>query len=501
MPRARTVPDRTMPPLARMLAAASAIAVGVSATSCRSASSTDPRMLSEWVHALYGAIRVERLSPPVASRTMAYAMSALYAGLSVGSDALEPLSAVLPGAPQLPSREGERYDATIVAVSAERTVLDSIMSEALPTTHSALHRLADSLVAARVALGVDDSVSARSRELGQRIGLSIMQWANADGFRETRGRAYAPPAGDGLWINDAPASTFATQSTSAMSEIVMLDNPANQQRTANASDRALILSRPKSSSVKSMPAVNISGASEPYWRELRPFVLTRWNECEISPPPRFSTDTASVIYANARAVQERQRTLTPEERTTAYFWADNAGESGTPVGHWLSIASQAVSERGLPPEDAARLLLAAAVAQADAFIASWGYKYEHNLLRPRTYIRRVIDSTWEPLISTPPFPEYPSGHSTQSASAAAAIAGLIGDRPFSDSTSVSIGHGVRAFPSFTAASEEAGLSRVLAGIHYPIGNEQGLALGRCIGARVVARFGASPAGRSSKGAR
>jgi membrane-associated phospholipid phosphatase len=128
------------------------------------------------------------------------------------------------------------------------------------------------------------------------------------------------------------------------------------------------------------------------------------------------------------------------------------------------------------------------VAQADGFIASWGYKYKLNSIRPRTYIRRMIDSTWEPLIPTPPFPEYPSGHSTQSSAAATAITAMLGDVAFDDSTGLSIGHAVRRFPSFRAAADEAGLSRIYGGIHFPAGNTGGRALGQCIGGKVVERL-------------
>jgi hypothetical protein len=99
-----------------------------------------------------------------------------------------------------------------------------------------------------------------------------------------------------------------------------------------------------------------------------------------------------------------------------------------------------------------------------------------------------MDSTWEPLIPTPPFPEYPSGHSTQSAAAATVLTALIGAVPFDDSTSISIGHSVRHFDSFNAAADEAGISRIYGGIHFPSGNTNGKALGRCIGEKVVERF-------------
>lgn len=456
---------------------------------CRRQADADPRMVSEWVHSLYGAIRVERLSPPVASRVAAYAATALYAGIGAVHTELAPLDGKLNGIPALP-RAGDpsRYDATLVAVAAERVVLDSLFREGLPTTRSALTRLADSLVQGRRAAGVAAEVQERSDSLGRQIGVAIVGWANTDGFTGTR-RPYVPPVGDGLWFNDSPANVYTTQNMSGASEFVALDNPANARRSTNTSDRGLIMSRPKGANA-TLPAVNMAGATEPYWGEVRPFVQATWNSCPIPAPPAYSTDTASALYRNARVVYDTKTTLTDEQKAIALYWADNAGETGTPVGHWLSIASQLISERRLGITDAVRLVLATSLSQGDAFIAAWGYKYQYNLLRPRTYIRRVIDSTWEPQISTPPFPEHPAGHSTQSTAAATVITAFLGAAPFSDSTSVSLGHAVRRFPSFLAASDEAGMSRIYGGIHFLSGDESGKILGRCIGARVAEVLGA-----------
>jgi hypothetical protein len=456
---------------------------------CANAPAADPRMVSAWMQTLYGAIRVERVSPPVASRLMGYATSALYSGLAVSTPGMPPLSGVINGLQALPQPvSGEQYDATLTAVAAERVVLDSLLREALPTTRAAVGRLADSLERARMSLGIAAETGVASKDLGRRIGLAIVAWSRSDGFDSTRGRKYLPPSGVGLWINDAPGSIYAAQNQSGVSSFVALDNPANVLQNGNASDRSLILNRPKRAGLATLPPVNMSGASEPYWAQVRPFVLESWDACSVPGPPPFSTDTGSPFYKEAEEVRSAQSKLTPEQRTTAFYWADNAGESGTPVGHWISIAAQIVSERHLSAADAARLMVMTAAAQADAFIASWGYKYRYNLTRPRTYIRATIDSTWEPLIPTPPFPEYPSGHSTQSAAAAAVLTAVVGDAPFDDSTSVSIGHSVRRFPSFNAAAEEAGMSRIFAGIHFPSGNVDGRTLGYCIGGKVVERF-------------
>lgn len=456
-------------------------------TSCRPKSDVDPMMMAEWVHSLYGTIRVERLSPPVASRITAYAASALYAGMAAVRPTLKPLNGVLATLPPLPiAPNASVFDATVVAVAAERFVLDSLLTEALPTTRAQLARLADSLVQDRVTNGVQPAMRQRSDSLGQAIGAVIVAWSRTDGFAETRTMAYVPPIGDGLWSNDAPGNIYATQNLSSASEFVALDNPANQQRAENISDRGLIVSRPKTTGQKTLPAANMAGATEPYWKNVRPFVLASWDACPVELPPQYLTRTTDTIYTNAQDVYDAKRHLSEEQRTIAYYWADNAGETGTPVGHWLSIASQMISERHLNADQSVQLILGTALAQADAFIATFGYKYQFNLLRPRTFIRRLIDPEWEPLIPTPSFPEYPSAHSTQSAAAARTITAFIGAAPFSDSTSIAVGHAVRQFPSFEAASEEAGLSRVYGGIHYPAGNRAGLAVGKCIGDKIFA---------------
>jgi membrane-associated phospholipid phosphatase len=474
--------------------AAAALVVGLSPLACNRTPPADPKFVAEWMHTLYGAIRVERMSPPVASRLMSYAASALYAGLAGTDEKLEPLSGVLNGFPSLP-RAGNvsSFDGTVAAVSAERVVLDSLLREALPTTRNAVARLADSIARARTSLGVSEPVRARSDSLGRKIGLAIVAWSRADGFDSTRGRPYVPPTGLGFWVNDAPGNTYASQNLSGASEFVALDNPANVLQSGNTSDRGLILSRPKQKGIKTLPAVNMAGTSEPYWGQVRPFVLKAWNECPVDEPPAYSPDTSSSRYQDARQVFDAKTKLTPEQRAIAFYWADNAGESGTPVGHWISIASQMVSERHLSAAEAARVMVLTSVAEADAFIASWGYKYQYTMIRPRTYIRRLIDSTWEPLIPTPPFPEYPSGHSTQSSAAAEVLTALVGDSPVEDSTSVSLGHSVRHFASFRAAAEEAGMSRIYGGIHFPTGNLGGRALGKCVGDKVVERFRAASA--------
>jgi hypothetical protein len=463
-------------------------------SACRSIPDTDPRMVSEWMRALYGSVRAERLSPPVVSRFLGYASVALHEGLASGADGPPSLVGVLNGLSALPlGVPGGGYDGTLTAIEAERVVLDTMLAEALPSTRASLAGLMDSLTRARNAIGIDQDVQTRSLELGRQIGFAIVAWSRTDGYDSTRGRSYVAPVGAGLWINDSPGNTYAAQNLSGATDFVALDNPANTLRPGAASDRGLIMNRPKQRGLTDLPPVNMAGVTEPYWGTIRPLMLRSWDECPIADPPAYSVEAGSPLYQAALEVYEIRKQLSPEDRNTALYWADNPGETGTPAGHWVAIASQMVGRGNLSARDAARLFLVTAVAQSDAFIAAWGYKFRFNLIRPRTYIRRVIDSTWEPLISTPPFPEYPSGHSALSAAAAAGMTGLFGGEGFDDSTGIALGPTVRRFNSFAEAAEQAGRSRVLGGIHFQFGNLAGRTMGRCVGETIVRRLTAARA--------
>src|SRR5688572_22196188 len=157
------------------------LGMGLGASACSRTPEPDPKMLAEWMHSLYGAIRVERISPPVASRLMVYATSALYAGLATTDATMKPLTTALNGFPQLPEATA-KVDGPLVGVYAERVVLDSLLREGLPTTRAALSRLADSLATARVAAGVDEKLRMASEEHGRRIGNAIVAWSRTDGF-------------------------------------------------------------------------------------------------------------------------------------------------------------------------------------------------------------------------------------------------------------------------------------------------------------------------------
>jgi hypothetical protein len=177
--------------------------------------------------------------------------------------------------------------------------------------------------------------------------------------------------------------------------------------------------------------------------------------------------------------------LTEEQAEIALFWADDPG-TVTPPGHSLSLTSQILTRESASLAVAAEALFRVGCAASDAFIQCWQTKYTWNLLRPVTYIRSHIDAGWSPLVTTPPFPEYNSGHSTQSAAWAEVMTAQFGtDYGFTDHTHDRRGLESRHFSSFHEAAEEAAVSRLYGGIHYRFGNDSGLDAGRCVGRAVA----------------
>ena len=226
---------------------------------------------------------------------------------------------------------------------------------------------------------------------------------------------------------------------------------------------------------------------QPRWGDNRPFVLKSGSECAVDAPPPYSEDSASEFYRQALEVRDVVSSLTPDHETIALFWADDPGRTPTPPGHSISIATQVLKQKNASLAEAAETYAKAGMAVADSFIACWNTKYQHNLMRPITYIQSVIDADWTSLITTPPFPEYTSGHSVQSSAVAQVLTGLFGDNvAFADHTHDERGLAPRLFASFFAAAEEAAISRLYGGIHYRAAIEEGLEQGKCIGEKINA---------------
>jgi hypothetical protein len=225
----------------------------------------------------------------------------------------------------------------------------------------------------------------------------------------------------------------------------------------------------------------------PKWGSNRPLVMKTGDACPLPAPPNYSSEKSSVFYQEALEVYNTVNKLTSEQRRIARFWSDDPMLSVTPPGHWVNIALNLALENNQTLAQFAEVQARVGLAVNDAFIGCWNTKYQYNLLRPSTFIRRHIDPAWETVLLIPPFPEYPSGHSTQSGAAASVLTAFFGENyAFIDRTGLDDGHEPRQFASFASAAEEAGISRLYGGIHFRTAVVRGLEQGRCIGAKVNA---------------
>ena len=221
----------------------------------------------------------------------------------------------------------------------------------------------------------------------------------------------------------------------------------------------------------------------PEWGYVKPFAIKKGTQYRPPAPP----DLASRGYADAFAEVKRlggkdSVARTKEQTEIAHFWADDAG-TVTPPGHWNRIAQTMALDRNHTLAENARLFAHLNIALADAGILCWVIKFTFEFWRPITAIRDADpDVKWTPLLNTPPFPAYVSGHSTFSSAAASVLAHSFGtDKITFATTSDDLPNVTRKFTSIWSAAEEAGMSRIYGGIHWQFDNVEGLNVGRHLG--------------------
>jgi hypothetical protein len=245
-------------------------------------------------------------------------------------------------------------------------------------------------------------------------------------------------------------------------------------------------------------------AVEPYFNTIRPFTLDSSSQFVPVPPTPFSVDKHSAFYGSVMAVYKAGGAeLTPERRAIAGFWdcnpfaVENNGhlmigiKKISPGAHWMGITGIACKKANINFSGAMQVHAMVAVGLMDAFICCWDAKYKFNSIRPETAIRKYIDPNWKPVLQTPPFPEYISGHSVASGAAAVILTHYFGDN-FNYTDDIERGFGVppRHFNSFKQAANEAAISRFWGGIHFMDGIKNGITQGESVGKCVVNKVGA-----------
>lgn len=406
--------------------------------SARAAPPAAADVLERWYKLVLLLVRHTPIySPPVASRAFAYLATAVYETTAAISPGWRSLAGQLNGLKEPPYKEKPQdLDLAHALHGVLAASVESFFVRTGPSGQRALKATARK-ISADLAGSVDDDVAARSEDFGRMVATRVLEWSDGDGGAviENMGfpLSYKPKEGKAYWV---PTSTIGLQQAPLL----------------------------------------------PDWGKVRTFAMPDGGACPIKGPPAYSEDKDSAFYKEALEVYETVKNLTPEQRAIARFWSDDPMLSPTPPGHWVSIAMQVAKQRNMPVEERADMLMRVSVAVADGFIACWRVKYEVDLLRPVTYIKRLIDPKWNSVLITPPFPEYPSGHSTQSGAAATALTALLGGNvSFEDATHVRDGLPARSFNSFWEAANEAGISRLYGGIHFRAAIDDGLEQGRCVG--------------------
>lgn len=391
-----------------------------------------------WMDLSYQLVKtLPGYSPPVASRAYGYAGVTLYEALAHGTPGRRSLVGQLNELIDLPLPPNSIHHWPTVANRA----LALVLTELFPAGAADIANLEDGYLL-QFRDEVDEEVMERSIDYGDRLAEGIIAWAANDGFASVAScnGAFQPPTVNGPWVGNG-------------------------------------------------------AGVQPCWGLLRTFVVMDALECTASTPPPFSSATNSEFYAHSLLVYnltgDDGAHLTADQAAIAHYWGDGPGVTGTPPGHWIAIVGVVASDERLTLDDAAEAYARVGLAVADAFITCWETKYSTYLLRPNTYIQTYIDPDWTPLLPTPNFPTYTSGHSTQSGAAAIVLTSMFGPLAFLDTTHTEqnpeLGFSDRSFRSFLEAADEAATSRLYGGIHYVFDSEEGLDQGYCVGSIIDER--------------
>ncbi len=407
----------------------------------------DPELLRLCMNNLTDVIVYDIFSPPVASRIYTYPSVAAFEIMAQGDPRFESLAGQLTDFDGIPLAEDQpNIDVALAALQAFNMVGDTLIfskDKMMAFTQSFEKKMKEEY-------GVSDQVWEASESYARQVANDVIAWMKKDNYAQTRTypQYTVLPDQKGRWVPTPP---------------------------------------------------DYMQAIEPHWNKIRPFVIDSATQFVPVPPSEFSLDRNSQFFKNLMEVYEIGKNLDSTQLAIAQFWDCNpfvmhhrghvmyATKKITPGGHWVGITGIATRQAEADFGETAEAYVWCTVALADAFISCWDEKFRSSVIRPETLINQHIDEDWLPLLQTPPFPEYTSGHSVISRAAATALTHLFGDPfPYVDSVEVKWGLPARSFNSFLEASQEAAISRMYGGIHYRPAVEVGSAQGEKVGQYLAA---------------
>jgi hypothetical protein len=400
-----------------------------------SLSSYSQNIMVESNQVLIKTIMDDLFSPPVASRIHLYANAAAYEVYAKQNPAIKSFSKFSHLSPISAPSEKLYYDIA-ATVAFVKTGLTYIYTE----------DYLNAFLAEKEKLWArkDQSIVKNSIIYGEAVAKQIIEWSKGDNYGYTR----------------------------TLQRYVLSDTSGAWQQTPPEYKNGL----------------------EPNWYMMRQIVLPTDSFLPFKHHDYYSEDKNSRCYKLMDSVYRKSKNLTLKEKTIALYWDDNPAtthskghtmyveKKPSPLGHWLKITGQNIRTRKVSNEQASIIYTRVCIAAYDAFINCWNVKYKLNTIRPETYIHRLVDPDFKPLIETPPFPEYTSGHSTVSGAVATVLDysfPKIGR--FTDSSQVMLGMKPRSFTSFRQAANEASISRFYGGIHIMTALKEGERMGKVIG--------------------
>lgn len=385
-------------------------------------------------------------NPPLAARFFSYTCLAGYEVVSQNNKAFKSMHGVLNQYPDLSKPD------SIKNYSVQLSALLAMMETAkkMQPSGKLLGEYEKAFIDSCLNTGFPDEVLKNSLAYATDVSKKILAYAKADGYNKISNyRRYTPLNKEGCWYPTPPAYLAAV---------------------------------------------------EPYFNTVRPFVLDSVSQFAATPPVAFSKEKNSPFYKLMLLNVNEGANMPEEHKAIAAFWDCNpfaVQDDGhlmlslkkiSPGAHWLGITGIACEKANKTFEESMQIYTTVSIGLMDAFICCWDEKYRSNRIRPETAIRKYIDASWQPLLQTPPFPEYLSGHSVISSSSATILTHFFGNSfTYTDSVEVSYGLPPRTFTSFTQAANEAAISRFYGGIHFMDAITNGLTQGQKVGELVISK--------------
>lgn len=390
-------------------------------------------------------------SPPVASRIFVYPNIAAYEILAQNNKNYISLQNQLNGLDSIPKLEkNSKVNQPLAALIAHME-----LSKQLVFSEETVEKFRDSLY--KKWSDQNEKEFIISKEYGLKVADRIKTWMDKDNYKQTR-----------------TMSKFS----------VYVNQPARWQPTPPS----------------------YMDAIEPHWGEIRPLILMSPSQFKPIPPYTYSLEKNSSFFKDVQEVydisqQMIQKGDDSEEIKMAQFWDCNpyvsvtqghmmfAKKKITPGAHWMGITKIACKKSNADFSKTVFAYTKTSIGTFESFISCWDEKFRSNVVRPETVINQKIDENWKPILQTPPFPEYTSGHSVVSMCAASILSSVFGDNfSYADDTEVQFGLPIRNFNSFDAAAKEAAMSRLYGGIHYRAAIVNGMDQGKAIGVYIVGKL-------------